>query len=268
MEQEKQKGRKNHPNRWLRLLYRHATLWLLILVVLLCLIGAIIAYFHFRGTIRSNDAFLLAERSQVASEILGRVIQIDVAEGESVHKGDVVCLLSNAELLSLLNQRRLEWEVAGVEERDLAGERLQGALLSQEQTILRSSIDGVVAKRWINLGDVLLPGQSVLTLYDLGTIWITAYINETQISRIAPGDAVTIKIDAYPKTSFSGLVEQIGVATGSQFSLIPPNNAAGNFTKLTQKVPIKIVFNEMPEGVRLIPGMSAEVSISPSLNPR
>lgn len=134
--------------------------------------------------------------------------------------------------------------------------------------VIVSPMDGVISKRWVLTGDVVQPGQPIYTIYDTKNIWITAQLEETKISSIKPGDYVEIDVDAYPDEKFYGKVFQIGSNTASQFSLIPPNNASGNFTKVTQRVPVKISIDGLtkdsktPQGkLALLPGMSVEVRI-------
>lgn len=134
-----------------------------------------------------------------------------------------------------------------------------------QNSTVYSPIDGVVSKRWALSGDVVQPGQSIFAVYDLKNIWVTANIEETRIARLYEGLPVEIQVDAYPRTKFRGRVEQIASNTAAQFSLIPPNNAAGNFTKITQRIPVKIALNPSDnagtESVHLLPGMSVSVII-------
>jgi membrane fusion protein, multidrug efflux system len=119
---------------------------------------------------------------------------------------------------------------------------------------------GVVARKWIVTGDIVQPGQPILTLYDLGDVWITANFEETKLGHIRVGDPVRITADAHRGREIAGKVTRIGAVAASRFSLIPPNNAAGNFTKVTQRVPVRI--DLAPEARRgLLPGMSVEVKI-------
>jgi membrane fusion protein, multidrug efflux system len=135
-----------------------------------------------------------------------------------------------------------------------------------KNTVIVSPMSGVISKRWALAGDVVSPGQPIFTVYDLKNLWVTANLEETSISVLRVGDNVEVSVDAYPDIKFSGKVFQMGSNTASQFSLIPPNNASGNFTKVTQRVPIKISIQpstgsmeKMP--VQLLPGMSVEVKV-------
>ena len=135
-----------------------------------------------------------------------------------------------------------------------------------KNTVIESPMNGVVSKRWVLAGDVVSPGQPIFTVYDLKNIWVTANLEETSISALRSADNVEIGVDAYPDQKFTGRVFQIGSNTASQFSLIPPNNASGNFTKVTQRVPVKISIQQsVSQGnkppVQLLPGMSVEVKV-------
>lgn len=120
---------------------------------------------------------------------------------------------------------------------------------------------GVISKRWVVAGDVVQVGQPLFSLTDIDHIWVTAVLEETKIEHIKEGNLVKIHIDAYPQETFSGKVFVVRASAASKFSLIPPDNATGNFTKVVQRVPVKIWFDPKPDSLYLYPGMSVEVSI-------
>ncbi|HLX13556.1 MAG TPA: HlyD family secretion protein [Bacteroidota bacterium] len=127
-----------------------------------------------------------------------------------------------------------------------------------------SPIDGSIAKRWMLEGDVAQAGQPIFSVYDNTNLWVTANFEETNLHAIHLNDPVEISVDAYPNTSFSGKVFELGTYTASEFSLIPPNNASGNFTKVTQRVPVKISIDNLSVGTQttpLLPGMSVEIRL-------
>jgi membrane fusion protein (multidrug efflux system) len=126
-----------------------------------------------------------------------------------------------------------------------------------------ASCDGVIGKRWHFPGDVVAIGQTVFSLFDLKDVWITANLEETKVGAVHYNDLVSIRVDAYPHLQFEGNVEIIGAGAASQFALIPPNNASGNFTKVTQRVPVRISLKAPYSGdtLYLRPGMSVEVKI-------
>lgn len=124
--------------------------------------------------------------------------------------------------------------------------------------------DGAIAKRWVVAGDTAQFGQPLFSLTDTKDIWVTANLEETQLQHVSPGDPVTIHIDAYPDRVFDGTVYTVRASAASQFALIPPNNATGNFTKVVQRVPVKILLTvpNTKNPLYLYPGMSAEVDIN------
>jgi membrane fusion protein (multidrug efflux system) len=135
-----------------------------------------------------------------------------------------------------------------------------------KNTVITSPMNGVVSKRWALVGDVVQAGQSIFSIYDLKNIWVTANLEETSLEALRSSDKVEIIVDSYPDIKFSGTVFQIGANTASQFSLIPPNNASGNFTKVTQRVPVKITIERSAgvdprRQVDLLPGMSVEIKV-------
>ncbi len=123
--------------------------------------------------------------------------------------------------------------------------------------------DGSIAKRWVVAGDAVQFGQPLFSLTDTQNIWVTANFEETKLEKVSPGNPVKIHVDAYPEMAFQGTVYIVRASAASQFSLIPPDNATGNFTKVVQRVPIKILFNKTAaqKHLYLYPGMSVEVDI-------
>lgn len=132
-----------------------------------------------------------------------------------------------------------------------------------ELSHVRAPSDGVVAKVWHYAGDVVQAGQTTMTLMDLVNVWVDANIEETKISFIRVGDPVQLTIDAYPHLNLDGTVVVVGAAAASQFALIPASNSSGNFTKVTQRVPLRISFEISEDTSRLYlrPGMSVKVKI-------
>ncbi len=130
---------------------------------------------------------------------------------------------------------------------------------------LYSPFDGVVSKRWLLTGDIAQPGQSIYTLTNNKNLWITIYLEETNMGQIHLNQKVKYTIDAFPGVTFTGNLFSIGSNTASQFSLIPPNNASGNFTKVTQRIPVKISIKTCDKGTlssySLLSGMSVVTKI-------
>jgi membrane fusion protein (multidrug efflux system) len=135
-----------------------------------------------------------------------------------------------------------------------------------KNTKLYAPADGVLAKRWLLPGDVVQPSQSIFTMTISKNLWVTTYLEETKIAEVKVGQKVKFSIDAYPDVKFIGKIYMVGTSTSSVFSLIPANNASGNFTKVTQRIPVKISIdgsenNTDPATLNILSGMSAVVKI-------
>jgi len=130
------------------------------------------------------------------------------------------------------------------------------ARLALEYTTVKAAMTGVVSKRSVEPGQVVQPGQPLFALVDLDDVWVTANFKETQLKNVEPGQRVRVTVDAYGH-ALKGHVDSIGPATGARFSLLPPENASGNYVKVVQRVPVKIVFEpgEDPDH-KLRPGLS------------
>jgi membrane fusion protein (multidrug efflux system) len=131
------------------------------------------------------------------------------------------------------------------------------AELNLEYSVVKAPIKGVVSRKSVEPGQVVQPGQPLMSIIPLEQVWITANFKETQLADMRVGQPVTIKVDAYGGRKFKGHVESVAAATGSRFSLLPPENATGNFVKVVQRVPVKIVLEQGQDPEHLLrPGMS------------
>jgi membrane fusion protein, multidrug efflux system len=148
---------------------------------------------------------------------------------------------------------------------DKAGAEMAQARLALSYTKIYAPTDGFVTKKSVEPGQFVQAGQSILAIVP-HAVWVTANFKETQLTRMQPGQPVEITVDAYPDLVFNGQVDSIQHGTGARFSLLPPENATGNYVKVVQRVPVKIVFNQTPETAQalLAPGMSVvpEVNVS------
>ncbi|MGB6410701.1 MAG: HlyD family secretion protein, partial [Candidatus Deferrimicrobiaceae bacterium] len=142
---------------------------------------------------------------------------------------------------------------------------LEEAKLYRQYAEVLAPADGYVTRKGVEVGQVVSQGQPLLAIADLSDVWVVANYKETQIEKIRPGHPVTIRIDTFAGKKFQGKVESIMAGTGSAFSLFPPENATGNYVKVVQRVPVKIVLDrgEDPEHVLRI-GMS----VVPTVNVR
>lgn len=141
---------------------------------------------------------------------------------------------------------------------------LDAAKLNLEYTILTAVIDGQVSKISIQPGQLVQPGQSLFYIINNAEAWVIANFKETQLDKMIIGQKVSIKVDAYPDTNFEGVITSFSPATGSRFSLLPPDNATGNFVKTIQRLPVKISLEGKndPAKIKLLrPGMNVDVDV-------
>jgi membrane fusion protein (multidrug efflux system) len=141
--------------------------------------------------------------------------------------------------------------------------KLQAELAQQmvdlDDRTIRSPIDGVVDRTFVEGGEYVGAGQRIALVHDPSQVWVEANIKETQVRRLKVGQPVEITVDAYPDRVFTGRVERIGNSTTSNFALLPTPNPSGNFTKITQRIPVRIAID--PTDMPLSPGMMVEVNV-------
>lgn len=208
-------------------------IWLVLLLIV-AFIVAIVWWWNYRKYISTVDANLDSYRVNVAAQSMAPLQAIYKQEGDSVNKGDLLALLDSA--------------------------------ATKEYRIV-SPVDGVIAKQWVVPGDLLEPGENIFTLNQGKDLWVTVYLQETKFSKIRLGQEALFTLDAYPDLTFYGKIFYIGSNTASEFSLIPPSNASGNYTKVAQRIPLKISIDRVEgdakkkAGMRLLSGMSANVKI-------
>ncbi|QDP23073.1 HlyD family secretion protein [Bradyrhizobium cosmicum] len=137
------------------------------------------------------------------------------------------------------------------------------AKLKLGYTKITAPFDGVVGERQVQPGDYVNIGTSLINVVPLPKVYVIANYKETQLTHVAPGQPVEITVDSFPREKLRGKVERIAPATGAQVALLPPDNATGNFTKVVQRIPVRIQFDDnQPLLTRLVPGMSVVTSIN------
>jgi len=145
----------------------------------------------------------------------------------------------------------------------VAGANLKDAELQLSYTEILAPAEGRIGKKNLETGNRVQPGQALLALVQ-PDVWVVANFKETQLAPVKPGQPVRLRLDAYPGRVFAGRVDSVSPASGAQFALLPPDNATGNFTRIVQRVPVKILLDNQSLGDRhgrLVPGMSAIVQI-------
>lgn len=139
---------------------------------------------------------------------------------------------------------------------------VDNARLQLSYAVITAPDSGIIAKRSVEPGELVQVGQDLMTLVPVTDVWVTANLKETQLEHVQPGQPASFTVDAYGGHEFQGTVESISPATGAKFALLPPDNATGNFTKVVQRVPVRIRVTRRQAGYPLRPGMSVEVTIN------
>jgi len=138
---------------------------------------------------------------------------------------------------------------------------LAQAELNLAYTSIRAPASGVVSRKTVEVGQVVAPGQPLMAIVPLDKIWVTANFKETQLTDMKPGQKARIHVDTYGR-AYEGHIESIAAATGARFSLLPPENATGNYVKVVQRIPVKILLDGPPDSARpLRPGMSVTATV-------
>ncbi|HEY7651749.1 MAG TPA: HlyD family secretion protein [Methylomirabilota bacterium] len=225
---------------------------------------------HAEAAYRTAEAALDAARKRL-DQARGEVVQAEAslrtqqaAVAQSVRRVDE----SRASLENARSQRQqVRLRQAQVE---AAQGRLAQALANLQQAELnltyctiRAPMAGRVSRKSVELGQVVTAGQALLAVVDLDDVWVLANYKETELTHVRPGQPATVTVDTYPGKTFKARVDSIQAGSGAVFSLLPPENATGNFVKVVQRVPVKLVF-ERGENAQhlLVPGMSAVPIIS------
>lgn len=189
-----------------------------------------------------------AARDQAAASVQGTRANLDAAEAQVG-----IIKAQQAEARGQLNELKTALEKA---ERDLSF------------TTIRAPVDGVFSNRLVNEGDFIQSGQRLANVVPLNGVFIDANFKETQVARLKPGQRVKVSVDAISGRTITGVVDSVAPASGSVFTLLPPDNATGNFTKIVQRLPVRI---RIPESVArenlLRPGMSVVVSVNTKPSP-
>ena len=167
-----------------------------------------------------------------------------------------------------LDGERREMAVLDTQESQLRADmkarraQLQLANITLGYTRIAAPVDGMVGERGVRAGQYVRPGAQVISIVPLDTVWVVANYKETQLTRVAIGQRASITVDSFPDVTIWGHVDSIAPASGSQFTLLPPDNATGNFTKVVQRIPVKIVLDPGHALVgKLRPGMSVIATI-------
>lgn len=203
-----------------------------VLAIMLLVLGSVGYYYWYENEyyVSTEDAKVNADIVKIAPQISGKLAELDLKEGQTIVKDQIV---GRQEMINLPDS-------------------------SLELAVIRSPINGLVIKEQGTVGEVISPGQTLAMVIDPNKLYITANIEETRVERLAVGEKVDIVLDQYRDKKFTGKVETIGLAANSTFSMLP-SSTSGNFTKVVQKIPVKISIDKT--STLIAPGTNAVIKI-------
>jgi membrane fusion protein (multidrug efflux system) len=213
----------------------------------------------------ARDALAQAKADVLAAQAARQQVTIArnaIAVNQGQLSGAQAQVQQAASEATLVRQRAQELAAAEAQAAS-AAQAVRAAKLNLDRTIVRAPVDGWVTNRVAEVGQVVQPNQPLLSITQSQHVWVVANVKETQLGGIRPGQPVRVRIDTYRGKVFRGQVQSVGTATGSTTALLPPDNATGNFVKIVQLVPVRILLDSRDTaGDRPIPvGLSAEVAI-------
>jgi multidrug resistance efflux pump len=235
-------------------------------------------WFQGRNTRTTDDAFVDSDIITVVSGAQGTVTALLVTDNAHVDRGTPILKIDAEDLKLTLDAAQASKDAADAQLDEVKAAGAAGAVhrksadaavrlaeikVSQAQLALSKAevtapVSGSVAHRMVGEGDSVRPGQPLLAIVG-DRSWIIANLKETQLAGVKAGDAVDVEIDAFPDLKLKGHVDSLQQGAGQSFSLLPPENASGNFVKVVQRVPVKVALDTATD--RLPPGLSARVTI-------
>lgn len=266
------------------------------------LAAVIIGYFLYEHFVyvTTDNAQVEAHAIMLSPKVGGFVTEVKIVEGQKVKKDDLLVKIDSRDYQNVLNQAKGELTALNARlsdaeknfnrisslykngavsqqqydnslasysdikaKHEVIQAQVSQAQLNLDNTEIKAPFDGMIAKKSVEKGQLASPGIPLIGFVEVGERWITANFKETEIESIKIGSKAEIAVDAISSKHFKGTVESISSATGATFALLPPDNATGNFTKVVQRVPIKIkIENITDDDVNLLKaGLSAEVKV-------
>jgi membrane fusion protein (multidrug efflux system) len=196
----------------------------------------------------------VADQERYAAQATSR--DADLTQARTVLRSNELAAEAERRTKSVLESQEQQL----VAERHAREAALAAARVTLGYTRIVAPADGTVGERQVRPGQLVSPGTQVMSFVD-GTVWVQANFRETQLTNIKPGNIAEVRVDVYPGQVYRGKILQIAPASGSQFALLPPDNATGNFTKVVQRVPVKIALDDSTSTASLRSGLSAVVTV-------
>jgi membrane fusion protein, multidrug efflux system len=256
-------------------------------IVAAILVIIVIIYLIYTSSIHesSDDAYTTGHIHNIASRVAGTVLEVRVDDNEMVTQGEVLVMLDPTDYQVQVDQDQANYEKALADEKRAKELQGSGAISRQDYDsftaaskvaaaklkdsedqlsycIVRAPSDGRIGHKTVETGNRIGVGAALMAVVE--DVWVVANYKETQLAKMRPGQSATIEIDAIPGKKFKGVVDSWSPGSGSTFALLPPDNATGNFTKIVQRVPVKIRFDhDSIQGFenRIVPGLSCEPSV-------
>jgi len=216
--------------------------------------------------LKAKAAVSAAQAEIVATAANQTKLDADLRRSRNLQKQDVIsraeldAATAGATASSAQHAAAGDQYKASLAQVKLAEAELKNAELQLSWTTIKAPADGQISKKNILPGQIVSPGQLLIAVVNRNDLTVVANFKETQLKSMREGQPVIIRVDAFPDKEFKGHVHSISAGTGAQFALLPPDNASGNFVKVTQRVPVKIVFDEKPDAP-LAAGMNVIVEV-------
>jgi membrane fusion protein, multidrug efflux system len=233
-------------------------------LAVLAVAGATYAYWQYTTLHPSTDnAYIEANAVQISPGLSGEVAEVNVKSFDKVKTGDVLLKLKQPQLEEQLKAAEAGLQAAqarkaNVEAAQAAVDQARTAL---DAATIKSPVDGIVGNITIRPGSVVRAGTPLFPIVDNAKWWVDANFKETDLTRIHPGQKATVTVDMYPGQEFSGTVEAVSPVSTTAFSLLPPQNASGNWIKLTQRFPVRISLTLNADDPPMRVGASASVTV-------
>lgn len=259
--------------------------WVILLIIFIAIIAAVMWYFRESRLYPStDDSYIQTHIVNIAPQVSGPVTEIFVQNHQAVHKGQLLFTIDPAPYQYALQKAKAELQlaqqqgarifplIASNKEPRAEGDKLKAQIqeglsavstaeYDLQHTTVVAPADGILANFKVRVGDTVSTGIDLFALVEQAHFWIDANFKETQLSRIKLGQTVDIKVDMYPGVKFTGVVQSVSPGSGTIFSLLPPENATGNWVKVTQRVPVKINFVNPNRNYPLLAGTSATATV-------
>jgi membrane fusion protein (multidrug efflux system) len=274
-------GKEKKKFRWTPL-----KIFIAVVVGIVVLVLAILYILSALSHETTDDAYTTGFVHQISSRVTSNVIELDIVDNQFVHEGQVLLRLDPRDFQVQVDKAQADYDKAkadfdrvdalkndvAISKQDydqtkstfeVAAAQLEDAKNQLGYCTITAPTDGYIGNRTVDVGNRVTVGGALMTVVQ--GVWVLANYKETQLGKMKEGQQVEITVDAIPDHTFRGYINSFSPGTGSTFALLPPDNATGNFTKIVQRVPVKIFFDPHDIGDfrnRLVPGLSVETSVN------